>query len=89
MPDTRPSDRPTVPLRRLLLLTVLTAAVAFFLQALVVATSAPFADAIVLFVTPLVAAAVVFAWLQPYPLGGRLRLAAMVAVALFVVGLGL
>jgi hypothetical protein len=84
-----PDARPTVPLRRLLLLTVLTAAVAFALQAMVVATSAPFADAIVLFVTPLVAAAVVFAWLQPYPLTGRLRLAAMVAVALFVVGLGL
>jgi hypothetical protein len=74
--------------RRLLLPTVLTA-VAFALQAMVVATSAPFAGAIVLFVTPLVAAAVVFVWLQPYPLGGRLRLAAMVAVALFVVGLGL
>ena len=78
-----------MPLRRLLLLTVLTAAVAFFLQAAVVATSAPFADAIVLFVTPLVAGVAVFVWLQPYPLGGRLRLAAMVAVALFIVGLGL
>jgi hypothetical protein len=68
---------------------VLTAAIAFALQATVVATSAPFADAIVLFVTPLVAAAVVFAWLQPYPLGGRLRLALMTAVALFLVGLGI
>ncbi len=84
-----PAARPEIPLRRLLLLTVLTAAIAFALQAIVVATSAPFADAIVLFVTPLVAAAVVFVWLQPYPLAGRLRLAAMVAVALFVAGLGL
>ena len=79
---------PTIPLRRLLLLTVLTAAVAFVLQATVVAASAPFADTIVLFVTPLAAGVVVFVWLQPYPLGGRLRLAAMTAVALFLVGLG-
>jgi hypothetical protein len=89
MPPVAPPETPSVPLRRLLLLTVLTAAIAFALQAMVVATSAPFAGAIVLFVTPLVAAAVVFAWLQPYPLAGRLRLAAMVGVALFVVGLGL
>jgi hypothetical protein len=89
LPDTRPSDRPALPLRRLLLLTVLTAAVAFLLQATLVATSAPLANAIVLFVTPLVAGVVVFVWLQPYPLAGRLRLALMTAVALFIVGLGL
>ena len=81
--------RPEIPLRRLFLLTLLTAAFAFFLQATVVATSAPFADAIVLFVTPLVAGVVVFVWLQPYPLAGRLRLAAMVGIALFIVGMGL
>ena len=84
-----PPARPQVPLRRLFLLTVLTAAIAFALQATLTATGAPSADAISLLVIPVAAGAVIFFGLRPYPLAGRLRLAAMVAVALFLVGLGL
>jgi len=85
----RPDTRPTVPLRRLFLLTLLTAAIAFAVQATLAVTDPPLADVLRLLVTPLVAGAVVLAWLRPYPLAGRLRLAAMVTVAMFLVGLGL
>ena len=84
-----PAARPTVPLRRLFLLTLLTAAIAFALQATLAATGAPSAEAISLLVIPVVAGAVILFGLRPYPLGGRLRLALMTAVALFLVGLGL
>ena len=84
-----PGARPTVPLRRLFLLTVVTAAIAFALQAALAATGAPSADAISLLVIPIAAAAVIFLGLRPYPVIGRLRLAMMTAVALFIVGLGL
>ena len=90
MPETQaPAEKPTVPVRRLFLLTLLTAAVAFAVQATLAATDPPFAGALRLLVTPLVAGAVVLAWLRPYPLAGRLRLAAMVTAAMFLVGLGL
>ena len=85
----RPDTRPTVPLRRLFLLTVLTAAIALAVQATLAVTDPPLADVLRLLVTPLVAGAVVLVWLRPYPLAGRLRLAAMVTAAMFLVGLGL
>ena len=84
-----PPARPQVPLRRLFLLTVLTAAIAFALQATLAATGAPSAEAISLLVIPVAAGAVIFFGLRPYPLAGRLRLALMTALALFLVGLGL
>lgn len=78
-----------MPLRRLFLLTVLTAGLAFALQATLAATGAPSANAISLLVIPVAAGAVIFFGLRPYPVIGRLRLALMTAVALFLVGLGL
>ena len=78
-----------MPLRRLLLLTVLTAAFAFAVDATLAATDAPYANTISLVVIPGTAGAVILFGLRPYPLGGRLRLALMTAVALFLVGLGL
>jgi hypothetical protein len=84
-----PTPRPQIPLRRLLLLVVPTAAFAFALQALLAVTEAPVAGALILLVVPVAAAAVVFFGLRPYPTAGRARLAAMVAVALFLVGLTL
>ena len=84
-----PPARPQVPLRRLFLLTVLTAAFAFALQATLAAAGAPSANAISLLVVPAAAGAVIFFGLRPYPLGGRLRLGLMTAAALLVVGLGL
>ncbi len=83
------TPRPQIPLRRLLLLTVVTAAFAFALQALLTATNAPAATAINILLVPPIAGAVIFAGLQPYPLAGRLRLASMVAVALFLLGLSI
>jgi hypothetical protein len=53
------------------------------------ATNAPVAGVVILLVVPVAAAAVVFFGLRPYPTVGRLRLAAMVAVALFILGLSL
>lgn len=85
--EKRPDPRPTVPLRRLFLLTVVTAAFAFALQTLLAITDAPAAGAINLLVVPPAAGAVLFFGLRPYPAAGRLRLALMVAVALFLVGL--
>lgn len=84
-----PSSRPPIPLRRLFLLTVVTAAFAFALQAILAASGAPAADALVLLLIPAAAAAVIFFGLRPYPLAGRLRLAGMVAVGLFLLGLAL
>ncbi len=84
-----PASRPRIPLRRLLLLTVLTAVFAFALQAVLAVTEAPAADVLILLLVPVVAAAVIFFGLRPYPTAGRLRLAAMVAVALFLLGLTL
>jgi hypothetical protein len=68
---------------------VVTAAFAFALQALLTATDAPAATAINILLVPPIAGAVIFAGLQPYPLAGRLRLAAMVAVARFLLGLSI
>ena len=81
--------RPTIPLRRLLLLTLLTAALAFALDAALAAAGAPYARVISLAVIPGTAGAAIFFGLRPYPPGGRLRMALMTAVALFLVGLGL
>ena len=83
------TPRPQIPLRRLLLLTVITAAFAFALQALLAATNAPAAAAINVLLVPPIAGAVIFASLRPYPLAGRLRLAAMVAMALLLLGLSI
>jgi hypothetical protein len=85
----RPASRPRIPLRRLLLLTVLTAAFAFALQAVLAVTGAPAADVLILLLVPLAAATVIFFGLRPYPTAGRLRLAGMVVVALFLLGLAL
>jgi hypothetical protein len=76
-------------LPRLLFLTVLTAAFAFALQAVLAVTGAPAANVLILLLVPVVAAVVIFLGLRPYPTAGRLRLAAMVAVALFLLGLAL
>jgi hypothetical protein len=87
-PET-PASRPPIPLRRLFLLAVPTAALAFALQAVLAVTDAPAAGILILLLVPAVAAAVVFFGLRPYPTLGRLRLAAMVAVALFILGMSL
>lgn len=84
---TQPVHSPKVPLRRLFLLTVVTAAFAFALQALLAIAGAPAAGAINLLVVPPAAGAVIFLGLRPYPAAGRLRLALMVTVALFLLGL--
>ena len=84
-----PAPRPIMPLRRLLLLAVPTAAFAFALQAVLAITDAPAAGVLILLLVPVAAAAVVFFGLRPYPTLGRLRLAVMVAVALFLLGLSL
>jgi hypothetical protein len=83
------TPRPQIPLRRLLLLTVITAAFAFALQALLASTNVPATEAIIILLVPPIAGAIIFAGLRPYPLTGRLRLAAMVAVALFLLGLSI
>ncbi len=85
--DKRPAPRPTIPLRRLFLLTVLTAVLAFVLQVVLAATSVPAAVALNLLLVPIAAGAVIFLGLRPYPAAGRLRLAIMVTVALFLAGL--
>ena len=83
------SPRPQLPLRRLLLLTVITAALAFALQALLAAANAPAAAAINILLVPPIAGVIIFFGLRPYPVTGRLRLALMVTVALFLLGLSL
>ena len=83
------TPRPRIPLHRLLLLTVITAAFAFALQALLASTNVPAAEAINILLVPPIAGAIIFAGLRPYPLAGRLRLAVMVAVALFLLGLSI
>ncbi len=75
-----------MPLGRLLLLTVVTSALAFALQALLAVTDAPAAGAVTLFLIPIVAAAVIFFGLRPYPTAGRVRMATMVAVTVFLLG---
>jgi hypothetical protein len=52
-------------------------------------TETPAAGVLILVLVPVAAAAVIFVGLRPYPTAGRLRLAAMVAVALFLLGLSL
>ena len=51
------------------------------------ATSVPAAVALNLLLVPIAAGAVIFLGLRPYPAAGRLRLAIMVPVALFLAGL--
>jgi hypothetical protein len=80
---------PHVPITRLLLLTFVTAALAFVLQTLLAVTNAPAGDLVTLAVVPVVAGAVVLVGARPYPLAGRARLAVMVAVTLFLLGLAL
>ena len=75
-----------MPLGRLLLLTIVTSALAFALQALLAVTDAPAAAAVTLLLIPIVAAAVIFFGLRPYPTAGRVRMAVMVAVAVFLLG---
>ena len=86
--ESQPHARPTIPLRRLFLLTILTAAIAFALDATLAATDPPNANTISLVVIPGTAGAAIFFGLRPYPLGGRLRLALMTAAALCLVVLG-
>ncbi len=74
-------------MRRLFLLTIVTAVFAFGLQVLLALTEFPAAAAISLLVLPPAAGAIVFTGLQPYPAAGRLRLALMVTVGLFLLGL--
>ena len=84
--DEKPAPRPQMPLGRLFLLTIVTSALAFALQALLAVAGAPAAEAITLLVIPVVAAAVIFFGLRPYPTAGRVRMAVMVAVAVFLLG---
>jgi hypothetical protein len=68
---------------------VLTAALAFILQVILTATNAPAAVALNLLLVPIAAGAVIFLGLRPYPATGRLRLAIMVTVGLFLAALAL
>jgi hypothetical protein len=68
---------------------VITAALAFALQALLTAANAPAAAAINILLVPPIAGVIIFVGLRPYPVTGRLRLAVMVTVALFLLGLSL
>lgn len=79
--------RPTIPLRRLFLLTIVTAVFAFVIQAALAAANVPGAYALNLVLVPLAAGTIVFLGMRPYPLAGRIRLAIMVAVALLLLGL--
>jgi hypothetical protein len=89
-PDADPREtRPTVPLARLFLLTIVTAALALAAQALLAATDAPAAGVLIRLIVPLGAAAVLYLGLRPYPAAGRARLGLMVAAALFLIGLSL
>ncbi|MEX0801595.1 MAG: hypothetical protein WD379_10305 [Dehalococcoidia bacterium] len=85
MPEDTP--RQHIPITRLFLLTVVTAALAFVLQTVLAVTDAPAGGVVSLVVVPLVAGIVVLAGARPYPLAGRARLALMVAGSLFVLGL--
>jgi hypothetical protein len=80
---------PRIPFLRLMGLTLVTAALAFAVQALLSATDAPAAEAINLAVVPIAAGIVLCVGLRPYPALGRARLALMVAAALFLAGLAL
>jgi hypothetical protein len=66
----------------------MTAVFAFALQAVLAITEAPAATGTSRRIRAS-AAAVMFFGLRPYPTAGRLRLAGMVAVALFLLGLSL
>jgi hypothetical protein len=83
----QPAPPPPLSLRRLFLLTIVTAAFAFALQAILAVSRAPAGEAIILLVIPVAAAAVIFFGLRPYPTTGRVRLAVMVGMALFLLGL--
>src|SRR3989304_8962645 len=85
--DEKPAPRPQMPLGRLLLLAIVTSALAFALQALLAVAGAPAAEAITLLGIPVVAAAVIFFGLRPYPAAGRLRMGGMGAGGLFLPGL--
>jgi hypothetical protein len=78
-----------VPLGRLFLLTIVTAAFALAAQALLALTEAPAREVLIRVIVPLGAAALLFFGLRPYPAAGRARVALMVAAALFLVGLSL
>lgn len=79
--------RPALPLLRLLLLPVVAFLIALGLQAALAVSGVPAASPLRVFLTPAVAAAVVFLGLRPYPRAGRLRLALMVAVGVFLIAL--
>ena len=77
------TQRPS--LARLLLLPLVAFLVAVGVQAGLRAAGVSSTSALRVFATPAIAAAVVYLGLRPYPTAGRLRMAAMVAVALFLV----
>ncbi len=69
---------------RVVLLAVLTAAIALALQLILIAIGLDRDNPIRLFTTPLAGAAIVYFGLRGYPTWGRLRLAGMVAVFLLL-----
>lgn len=76
-----------LPLARLLVLPVAAFLIALGLQAALAAGGVPASSPLRVFLTPAVAAAVVYVGLRPYPRAGRIRLAAMVAVGVLAVAL--
>lgn len=82
-----PEGRPHLPLSRLLLLPVVAFLIALGLQAALAGLGLPAANPLRVFLTPAVAALVVYYGLRPYPRAGRLRLAAMVAAGVLLVAL--
>lgn len=80
-------QRPYIPFGRLLLLPVVAFLIALAVQAILRAAGLSSTNPVRVFLTPLIAAAVVFLGLGTYSTSGRLRIAIMVAVALFLFAL--
>lgn len=83
-----PPSRPYLPLSRVaILLPILAFLIALAAQAILQAAGLDSDHPLRIFLTPAVAAAVVFVGLRRYPRPSRLRLAAMVAAGLFLFAL--
>jgi len=76
-----------LPLGRLLLLPLLAFAAAIAVQMSLKAAGLPSTSALRVLATPAVAAGIVYLGLRPYPRGGRIRLALMVAVGVLLIAL--
>lgn len=71
----------------MILLPVVAFLIALAIQALLKAAGLSSENPLRVFATPLIAAAVVYWGLDPYPRAGRLRLAVMVGLSVFLVAL--